>query len=128
MIIKKGKTIYPKKPQKYLEDKNLSKPKVQITRKFFDKAIDHIKTIAELKYIRARTTQFQDVSFLKKPKRCKDLFPMLTDRVDQELLDKSKNLKVVSNYAVGYARVATNLTAALKGERPPDLLNPEVLE
>jgi glyoxylate reductase len=83
----------------------LSKPKVLITRLFFDQAVDHIKTVAEVEIYPSEEDPIPRTVLLKKVKHIDGLLPMLTDRIDQELLDKGKHLKVVSNYAVGYNNI-----------------------
>ncbi|MFC1803467.1 2-hydroxyacid dehydrogenase [Thermoproteota archaeon] len=83
----------------------MSKPKVLITRNFFDQAIDLIKTVAEVEIYPSEDDPIPRDILLDKVQHVEGLLPMLTDRIDQELLDKGKNLKVVSNYAVGYNNI-----------------------
>lgn len=62
---------------------------------------------------------------MEKVKDIDGLLPMLTDRVDGELLDQGKNLKVVSNYAVGYNNIIVP-EATKRGiivTNTPDVLN-----
>jgi glyoxylate reductase len=90
----------------------LSKPKVLITRNFFDKAIEHIKTVAEVEVYPSENDPIPRNILLEKVQFVHGLLPMLTDSVDQELLDRGNNLKIVSNYAVGYNNI--NISEATK--------------
>jgi len=42
---------------------------------------------------------------MEKVREVDALVPMLTDKIDKEVLDQSKNLKIVANYAVGYDNI-----------------------
>jgi glyoxylate reductase len=83
----------------------LSKPKVLITRNFFEKAIEHISTVADVEIYPSEDDPIPRDILLEKVPDIHGLLTMLTDRVDQELLDRGKHLKVVSNYAVGYNNI-----------------------
>jgi glyoxylate reductase len=83
----------------------LSKPNVLVTRNFFQKAIDHIKKVANVEIFPTEEDPIPREILLEKTQQIEGLLPMLTDRVDKELLDLGKNLKVVSNYAVGYNNI-----------------------
>ena len=84
---------------------NLPKPKVLITRNFFDEAINLVKTVANVEVYKSENDPIPREILLDKVQDIDGLLPMLTDRIDKELLDKSRNLKVVSNYAVGYNNI-----------------------
>ncbi|MCW4011749.1 MAG: D-glycerate dehydrogenase [Candidatus Bathyarchaeota archaeon] len=83
----------------------MPKPKVLVTRKFFDEAINLIKTVADVEIYPSEEDPIPRDILLDKVHDIDGLLPMLTDRVDQTLLDRGKNLKVVSNYAVGYNNI-----------------------
>ena len=83
----------------------MPRPKVLITRQFFKEAIDLIKTVADVEIYPSEEDPIPRNILLDKVQDIDGLLPMLTDRVDQTLLDKGKNLKVVSNYAVGYNNI-----------------------
>jgi len=83
----------------------LSKPKVLITRNFFNEAIDLIKTVAQVEVYPSEEDPIPRETLLDKVQDIDGLLPMLTDRIDEELFDRSRNLKVVSNYAVGYNNI-----------------------
>lgn len=83
----------------------MSKPKVLITRNFFNEAIDLIKTVAQVEVYPSEEDPIPRETLLDKVQDIDGLLPMLTDRIDEELFDRSRNLKVVSNYAVGYNNI-----------------------
>ena len=83
----------------------MTKPKVLITRNFFDEAINLIKTVAEVEVYRSENDPIPREVLLNKVQDVKGLLSMLTDKIDEELLDSGKSLKVVSNYAVGYNNI-----------------------
>lgn len=83
----------------------MPKPKVLITRQFFDEAINVIKTVADVEIYPSAEDPIPRNVLLDKVHDLDGLLPMLTDKVDQTLLDRGKNLKVVSNYAVGYNNI-----------------------
>ena len=86
----------------------MPKPKVLVTRKFFDEAIDLIKTVADVEIYPSEEDPISREVLLDKVQDIDGLLPMLTDKVDQTLLDRGKRLKVVSNYAVGYNNIDVN--------------------
>ena len=86
----------------------LPKPKVLITRQFFQEAIDLIKTVAEVEIYPSMEDPIPRDILLNKVQEIDGLLPMLTDSINQELLDRGKHLKVVSNYAVGYNNIDVN--------------------
>lgn len=83
----------------------MPKPKVYITRKFFDEAIDLIKSVADVEIFDGENDPIPREVLKEKIVDIDGLLPMLTDMVDGELMDLGKNLKVVSNYAVGYNNI-----------------------
>ena len=83
----------------------LSKPKVLVTRNFFDEAIDLIKTVADVEIYPSEEDPIPRDILLNKVQDIDGLLPMLTDAINSELLDRGKQLKVVSNYAVGYNNI-----------------------
>lgn len=83
----------------------MPKPKVLITRNFFDKAIDLIKKEAEVEVYPSELDPIPRNVLLEKVRDIQGLLPMLTDKIDKVLLDRGKDLKVVSNYAVGYNNI-----------------------
>ena len=83
----------------------LPRPKVYVTRKFFDEAIELIKTVADVEIYEEELDPVPRELLLQKVEQVDGLLPMITDKIDAELLDHGKNLKVVSNYAVGYNNI-----------------------
>jgi glyoxylate reductase len=79
--------------------------KVLVTRKFFDEAINIIEEVADVEIFEGENDPIPRDLLLEKVEKVDGLLSMLTDRIDSELLDKAKNLKVVSNYAVGYNNI-----------------------
>jgi glyoxylate reductase len=85
--------------------KTMPKPKVYVTRKFFDEAIDLIKTVADVEVFDGENDPIPRELLKEKITDIDALLPMLTDRIDGDLMDLGKKLKVVSNYAVGYNNI-----------------------
>jgi len=83
----------------------MSKPKVYVTRRFFDEAIDLIKSVADVEIFDGENDPIPRALLKEKIADIDGLLSMLTDRVNGELMDLGKNLKVVSNYAVGYNNI-----------------------
>jgi glyoxylate reductase len=83
----------------------MSKLKVYITRKFFGEAIDLLESVADVEFFELENDPIPRELLKEKIADIDGLIPMLTDRIDGELLDLGKNLKVVSNYAVGYNNI-----------------------
>ena len=83
----------------------MPKPKVYVTRQFFDEAIDLLKSVADVEIYEGENDPIPRELLMEKIKEVDGLLPMLTDRIDGELMDQGKNLKVVSNYAVGYNNI-----------------------
>ena len=42
---------------------------------------------------------------LKKVEKCTALIPLLTEKIDRELIDKMSNCRIIANYAVGYNNI-----------------------
>lgn len=83
----------------------LGKTKVYVTRQFFTQALDLIKTVAEVEVFEGENDPIPRETLLEKVPELTGLLPMLTDKVDKEVMDLAPNLKVVSNYAVGYNNI-----------------------
>ena len=83
----------------------LSKPKVYVTRQLFPEAIKIVKEVAEVEIFEGENNPIPRDLLLKKAREVNGLIPLLTDRIDAELMDQADNLKVVSNYAVGYNNI-----------------------
>jgi len=82
----------------------MSKKRVFVTRNIPKIGIDILKKHFEVKvYSKDRVIPRQDL--LKGVKWCDALLCLLTDKIDQEVIDANPNLKIISNYAVGFNNV-----------------------
>jgi glyoxylate reductase len=79
-------------------------PKVFVTRRIPEPGLAILRRAAEVKVWEEELPPPRDV-LLKEVEDCDALVPLLTDRVDDELLDRAPHLKVVANYAVGYDNI-----------------------
>jgi len=83
----------------------LKGPKVYVTRQLFDKVIEFLKEHADVEVFEGEDNPIPREVLLKKVKEVEGLLCLLTDRIDTEIFDAGKNLKVVSNYAVGFNNI-----------------------
>jgi glyoxylate reductase len=83
----------------------LQKPKVYVTRQLFPEAIKILEKVAQVEVFEGEDDPVPRDLLLKKVEKIDGLLPMLTDNINAELMDRAKNLKVVSNYAVGYNNI-----------------------
>ncbi|MFC2025449.1 2-hydroxyacid dehydrogenase [Chloroflexota bacterium] len=82
----------------------MPKPKVFVTRKIAQEALDIIASSTDMELWEAELPPPRDV-LLDKVQTIKGLLSLLTDKVDAELMDAGPNLKVISNLAVGYDNI-----------------------
>lgn len=80
------------------------KPKVYVTRKVPEEGIVMLQRDCEVEVWEGELPVPRDV-LLEKVRDIDGLYCLLTERVDQELLDAAPRLRVVSNMAVGYDNV-----------------------
>ena len=80
------------------------RPKVYVTRKVPEAAIDLLRQACEVEVWEGELPVPRDV-LLEKVRDIDGLFCLLTERIDQELLDAAPRLRVVSNMAVGYDNI-----------------------
>lgn len=78
--------------------------KVFVTRRIPEPGLAILREVAEVKVWEEELPPPREV-LLKEVADCDALVPLLTDRVDGELLDRAPHLKVVANYAVGYDNI-----------------------
>ena len=83
----------------------LEKPKIYVTRQLFPEAIKIIEEVADVEVFEGEDNPIPRDLLLKKARGVDGLIPLLTDRIDAELMDHADGLKVVSNYAVGYNNI-----------------------
>lgn len=82
----------------------MDKPKVYVTRRLPQRALDLISLQCEMK-VNPLDQVLTREELLEEVKGIDGLLCLLTDRIDRELLDVNKKLKVISNYAVGYNNI-----------------------
>lgn len=80
------------------------KPKVFITRKIPDPALPLLKKHFQVK-VYPHDKIIQKHELLKGVKWCDALLCLLTDKINKEVINANPNLKVISNYAVGYNNI-----------------------
>ncbi len=80
------------------------KPKVYVTRLLPKPAMDKIHSFCEAEVWEGELPPPRD-TLLEKVRDVKGLVSLLTDKVDAELMNGAPNLKVVSNYAVGFDNI-----------------------
>ena len=89
------------------------KPKVYVTRQLFDEAIEILEEQAEVEVYEGVDDAIPRELLLEKVADVEGLLPLLTERIDAEVMDAAEGLKVISNYAVGY----NNIDVAAATER-----------
>lgn len=82
----------------------MAKPKVFVTRLIPDQGLDLVRDACDAEIWEDELPPPHDV-LLEKVADKEGLLSLLTDTVDAELMDAAPNLKVISNYAVGYDNV-----------------------
>ncbi len=80
------------------------KPKVFVTRIIPEKGLQMVKEFAETEVWEGELPPPRSV-ILEKVKDLDGLLPLLTDKMDAEVMDAAPKLKVISNYAVGYDNI-----------------------
>jgi glyoxylate reductase len=81
------------------------KPKVYITRKLPDQVVEKIQQTCEIEMWDDEDKPVPREVLLEKVIGIDGLYCLLTEQIDKDLLDKAKNLKVISNMAVGYNNI-----------------------
>lgn len=81
------------------------KPLVYVTRKLPDEALGSLKDIADVNMWEKEDAPVPRDVLLAEAKRATALLTMLTERVDKELMDACKQLKIIANMAVGYDNI-----------------------
>jgi len=82
----------------------MAKPRVYVTRRMAQEALDKIAQVTEMEVWPEELPPPYDV-LLKKVRDIDGLLPLLTDRIDANLMDAAPRLKVISNMAVGYDNI-----------------------
>lgn len=81
------------------------KPLVYVTRKLPDEALKSLKEIATVKMWENTDVPVPRDVLLAEAKDATALLTMLTEQIDEELIDACKNLQLVANMAVGYDNI-----------------------
>jgi glyoxylate reductase len=82
----------------------MAKQKVFITRNIFREALDKISGATEMDaWPDDLPPSYEEL--LERSRDAEGLLTMLSDRIDANLMEKSPNLKVISNYAVGFDNI-----------------------
>ncbi len=92
----------------------MMKPKVYITRKLPEGVVTKLSERFEVNMYEDENSVVPRDILLKEVKDVDGLICLLTDKIDQELLEQAKNLKIIANIAVGYNNIDVN-AAAQKG-------------
>ncbi|WLR50455.1 D-glycerate dehydrogenase [Bacillus tianshenii] len=103
----------------------MTKPYVFITRRIDKEIVQSLNDIADVHMWESEEEPVPREVLLEEASKADALLTMLSDKVDEELLDKAGKLKVVSNLAVGYDNI--DVEAATKRNvivtNTPDVLN-----
>ena len=84
--------------------KCMSRPKVYVTRKLPQVALDKIAEVCDMEVWEGELPPPRD-TILEKAKDCDGILSLLTDKMDAQLMDACPNLRVISNYAVGFDNI-----------------------
>ena len=82
----------------------MTKPKVFITRKIFQEALDRIDHVADMEVWPDEFPPPYEI-LAEKTSRAEGILSMLSDKIDSNLIEKSPGLKVISSMAVGYDNI-----------------------
>lgn len=92
----------------------MSKPKVFVTRVIPDKGLELIKDFCEVDLWESELPPSRD-ELMRRVQGVDGLLCLLTDKVDGEVMDAAgEQLKVISNFAVGYDNIDVNAATARK--------------
>jgi glyoxylate reductase len=80
------------------------KPKVLITRKIFQEALDYLKDHVDYE-VNAREGSLNKEDLLKKVRDKKGILPLLVDTIDREVMDAAPELVIIANCAVGFDNI-----------------------
>ncbi len=83
----------------------MTKPRVYITRKIPEEAVKIVRDAAEVRNWEREDIPVPRETLLREVPRLDGLLSLLTDRVDDELMDLAPDLKIVSNLAVGFDNI-----------------------
>src|SRR3989338_6947699 len=89
----------------------MQKKKVFVTRKIPEKGLQLLRKHFMVK-VYPKDQVIPRKELLKEVKRCDALLSLLTEKIDEEILSSNPDLKVVSNYAVGYDNIDVKAATA----------------
>jgi glyoxylate reductase len=102
----------------------MKKPYVYVTRKLPEQTLTSLKEVAEVGMWPHEEKAVPREVLLEEAEKADGLLTMLSDKIDEELLNTAKSLKVVANLAVGYDNI--DIKAASKNKiticNTPDVL------
>lgn len=81
------------------------KPKVYITRKLPDEVVNMISKVCEVKMWDQEEVAVPLEILQEEIQHIEGLFCLLTEKIDEKLLDLAPNLKIISNMAVGFNNI-----------------------
>ena len=91
----------------------MSKPRIYVTRQIYDEGLNMLQEYADVEVYDGEGGIPRDM-LLEKVVDVDGLLCLLSDKIDAEVMETGRNLKVISNYAVGYNNIDTT-TATEKG-------------
>jgi len=91
------------------------KPKVFVTRKLPEKALEMIKAECDME-INPNDRVLTKKELISAVSDKDGLLCLLTDEIDEEVIDSGRNLRIIANYAVGYNNI--DVEAATKRKIP----------
>jgi len=83
----------------------LSKPKVYVTRQLFDEALEILRRHAEVEVFGGVDDPAPRETILSNVRDVEGLLCLLTDRIDSEVIEAGRRLKVISDCAVGFNNI-----------------------
>ena len=108
----------------------MPKQKVFVTRKIPEIGIKLLKKHFQVK-VYPKDKAIPRKELLNEVKRCDALLCLLTDKIDQKVLDANPNLKIIANYAVGFNNIDINYAKKVKisiSNTPGKLISKAVAE
>ena len=85
----------------------MGKPNVYVTRQLFPEAMEILEAVASVEVFEGVDNAIPRDLLLEKVKDVDGLLPLLTEKIDGELMDAGEKLKVIGNYAVGFNNIDT---------------------
>lgn len=80
------------------------KPKVLVNRTLFPEILDYLAEHVDYELIPSEEVSSNDILFAAIQDK-QGLLPLLTDRIDRQLIDAAPSLKIIANCAVGYNNI-----------------------